>query len=311
MMERIVGLETLVHDTRSVVTVGTFDGVHLGHRSIISYLVERARLRQGISVAVSFHPHPRDVVRGTPTPLLTTVEERADALEALGLDRFIVIPFTPALARMDAAAFVTDVLLARIGLQEIVIGYDHGFGRGREGDSALLRDIGARYGFGVDVIPAQVLEADVVSSTRIRQLLVDEGDVRQAAGMLGRPYRLTGVVVPGDGRGRLIGYPTANLALEDANKVVPMPGVYAVRVWRHDTAAPSDGMLNIGVRPTFDGQDVRIEVHLIDFEADLYGHSLRIDFVERLRDEQKFTTVDALVEQLSKDKARCKAELKR
>ncbi|MDZ4700295.1 MAG: bifunctional riboflavin kinase/FAD synthetase [Rhodothermales bacterium] len=310
-MEYIVGLDSLAHDARSIVTVGTFDGVHLGHRSIIAYLVERAHLRRGISVAVSFHPHPRDVVRGTPTPLLTTIEERAEALDALGLDRFIVIPFTPELAGMDAAAFVTDVLLARIGLQEIVIGYDHGFGRGREGDSALLRELGEQYGFGVDVIPAQVLEADVVSSTRIRQVLVDEGDVRQAAGMLGRPYRLTGSVIRGDGRGRLIGYPTANLAVDNPRKVVPMPGVYAVRVWRPGVATPAAGMLNIGVRPTFNGADLRIEVHLLDVEADLYGHSLRVDFVERIRDEKKFTTVDALVEQLSKDKARCMAELER
>ncbi len=310
-MERIVGLEALTRDMRSVVTVGTFDGVHVGHRSIISYLVDRARSHGGVSVAVSFHPHPRDVVRGTPTPLLTTVEERADALEALGLDRFIVIPFTPELAGMDAAAFVTDVLLASIGLREIVIGYDHGFGRGREGDSALLRELGERHGFGVDVIPAQVLEADVVSSTRIRQLLEYEGDVRQAAGMLGRPYRLTGVVVRGDGRGRLIGYPTANLAVDNPRKVMPMTGVYAVRVWRPESFVPVSGMLNIGVRPTFDGTERRIEVHLLDTDAELYGQSLRVDFVERIRDEQKFTTVDALVEQLSKDKARCKAELER
>ncbi|MEZ4698806.1 MAG: bifunctional riboflavin kinase/FAD synthetase [Rhodothermales bacterium] len=310
-MERVVGMDALERNPLSVVTVGTFDGVHLGHRSIVRYLVQRARSQGGLSVVISFHPHPREVVKGEPMPLLTTVDERADALEDLGLDRFVVIPFTPAFAAMDASAFVEDVLLARVGLKEIVIGYDHGFGKDRAGDSALLRELGARHGFGVDVIPAQVLEADIVSSTRIRQLLVEAGDVRQAAGMLGRPYRLTGEVVHGDGRGRQIGYPTANLAIENPNKVIPRTGVYAVRAWRQGAAAPVGGMLNIGVRPTFDGDSMRIEAHLFDVDASLYGESLRIDFIERIRDEQKFRTIDALIEQLSKDEARCKAELQR
>lgn len=310
-MERFFGWEQLTRHPRSVVTVGTFDGVHLGHRAIMRYLVERARLLEGLSVVVSFHPHPREVVRGTPMPLLTTLEERADALETLGVDRFVVIPFTPEFAALDASVFVSDILVRRIGLMEIIIGYDHGFGKDRAGDGKLLRELGASLGFGVDVIPPHVLEADVVSSTRIRQVLVDSGDVRQAAALLGRPYRLTGQVVRGDGRGRQLGYPTANINLNEPNKVVPRAGVYAVQVWQPDATAPVGGMLNIGSRPTFDGEDLRIEAHLFDVQADLYGQRLRIDFVERIRDEEKFRTVDALVEQLSKDEARCRAELAR
>jgi riboflavin kinase/FMN adenylyltransferase len=309
-MERIVGIEGIVRQPASVVTVGTFDGVHLGHQSILRYLVDRSRLKAGISTVLSFNPHPRQVLTGTPMPLLTTIEERADVLEALGIDRFVVIPFTPEFASLSASAFVTGILVGRVGLQEIVIGYDHGFGKDREGDGELLAALGRQFGFAVDVIPAQVLEADVVSSTRVRQLLVESGDVRQAAGLLGRPYRLTGTVVRGDGRGRHMGYPTANLAI-DMQKVLPRTGVYAVRAWVPGEDEPFGGMLNIGVRPTFDGRDARVEVNLFEFEGDLYGRSLRVDFVEWIRAEAKFQDTATLVEQLSKDEARCKAELAR
>jgi riboflavin kinase / FMN adenylyltransferase len=304
-MKREYGLERVGRHDASVVTVGTFDGMHVGHQAIIRYLLGRARDRDGVSVVVTFDPHPREVVYGEAVPLLTTVEERADVLEAMGVDRFIVLPFTEAFAGLPAHAFVQSVLVDRIGLREIVIGYDHGFGRDRTGDRVLLEEMGTRLGFTVDTIPAQLVDHAVVSSTAIRRLLVDEGDVARAAQMLGRPYRLDATVVPGDGRGRTIGYPTANLQVSHARKVIPKAGVYAVAVSVTGSERAYGGMMNIGVRPTFGGGELRAEVHLFDFEGDLYGASVRVEMVERVRDERRFESVDALREQLSKDRLRC------
>lgn len=305
-MERIYGLEGLTPDRRSVVTVGTFDGVHRGHQALLRYVQERASRYGGRSVAVSFDPHPKEVVTGQPVPLLTTIDERAEALAKIGLDRFVVIPFTQAFSQLRGKAFIREVLAAQIGLQEIVIGYDHGFGRGREGDAELLQELGAELRFAVDVIPAQVVEAHVVSSTEIRHQLTETGDVALAREMLGRAYSLEGTVISGDQRGRTIGYPTANLERAHPRKVVPKIGVYAVEVMLPEGEAVP-GMMNIGRRPTFDGVALRQEVHLLDFEGDLYGQTLRVAFIERLRDEQKFNGIDALVQQLSQDEARCRA----
>lgn len=309
-MKRIFGVDNITRDEESVVTVGTYDGMHLGHQAVIRYLLRRAEAKQGRSVVISFDPHPRDVVRGESTPLLTTIEERAQVLEALGVDRFLVLRFDAALAKLSARAFVETILVEKVGLHEIVIGYDHGFGRGREGDGALLAELGAIHGFSVDVIPPQVLEAHVLSSTEIRRLLMEAGDVRQAASMLGRPYGLVGTVVEGDKRGRMIGFPTANLEVDPPNKVVPLRGVYAVRALRLRTGTAYGGMLNVGIRPTFDGTELRVEVHLFDFEGEIYGEELRIEFVERMREEQKFASIDALKEQLSTDERRSRAALK-
>lgn len=290
----------------SVVTVGTFDGVHLGHQEVIRYLVGRAR-EQGVpGLVVTFDPHPREVVRGEAVPLLTTVEERAHYLAELGVHHTIVIPFNRDFAAIPAARFVEDVLVGRLQMGEIVIGYDHGFGRKREGNADLLRAIGPDLGFRVDVIPAHVVEKHVVSSSQIRTLLIEHGDAGHARELLGRPYRLAGTVVEGDRRGRLIGFPTANLRV-DARKIVPLRGVYAVRAGVGGVRWPA--MMNIGVRPTFDGQEMRLEVHLLGFEGDLYGKEVVVEFIARLRDEQRFDGIDALRRQLEEDAARCSALL--
>lgn len=307
-MERYYGLEELRPDPGAVVTVGTFDGVHVGHQALLAYVRERATAQAGRSVAVSFDPHPREVVHGEPVPLLTTVDERAEAFEALGLDRFVVLPFTKDFAALSPEAFVRDVLVKHVGLREIVIGYDHGFGRGRSGDAELLEQLGAELGFATDIVPPQLVARHVVSSSEVRRLLTEAGDAERAAEMLGRPYALTGRVVEGDRRGRTIGYPTANLAVDHPRKVVPCEGVYAVGV-RLPDGARRGGMLNIGRRPTFGGEERRIEVHLFDFRGDLYGQPLRVEFVARIRDERRFESVEALTEQLSRDAARCKARL--
>lgn len=305
-MKREFGLDAVIPDDEAVVTVGTFDGVHQGHQAILHYLLKRARARNGVSTVVSFDPHPREVVHGETVPLLTTIEERAELLEAHGLDRFVVIPFTNAFARLSPEAYVEEVLLERVGLKEIVVGYDHRFGRDREGDRALLERLGTAYGFTVDVIPPREVDHDVVSSSTIRTLLAEEGDVRRATEMLGHPYALRGTVERGEGRGHALGYPTANLAMQDARKLLPKIGVYATRV-QIDGAGPSyGGMMNIGRRPTFEGMNVTVEVHLLGFEGTLYGETLRVEFLQRLRDERKFDSPDALVAQLSRDEKHCR-----
>jgi riboflavin kinase/FMN adenylyltransferase len=308
-MKREIGLEAITPDERAVVTVGTFDGVHRGHQAILRYLTERARQRQGVSTVVSFDPHPREVVHGESVPLLSTIRERAALLEQYGLERFVVIPFTKTFAQLSPQAYVDEILLQRVGLKEIVIGYDHRFGKNREGDRELLERMGSAHGFSVDVIPPQEVDHDVVSSSKIRALLADEGDVHRAAEMLGRPYALHGTVQEGEKRGRKLGYPTANIGVSDPDKLIPRIGVYATRVQVGDTAPVYGGMMNIGRRPTFDEMEVTVEVHLLGFEGSIYGEMLHVEFLQRLRDEQKFDSVDALVAQLSRDEKHCRSVL--
>lgn len=308
-MKREFGLDATTADDNAVVTVGTFDGVHRGHQAILRYLIDRAERQNGLSTVVSFDPHPREVVHNESVPLLTTVEERAKLLEESGLDRFVVIPFTQSFAQLGPEAYVEEILLGHVGLKEIMIGYDHRFGRNREGDKALLERLGQAHGFTVDVIPPQEVDHDVVSSSRVRELLADEGDIQRATEMLGHPFSLAGTVERGEGRGRKLGFPTANLSLHDERKLVPQIGVYATRVQVGDTRPLYGGMMNIGRRPTFDGMDVTVEVHLLDFEGNLYGEAMRVEFLQRLRDEQKFDSPDALVAQLSRDQEHCRTVL--
>ena len=317
-MKRQIGLGEITKDDCSVLTVGTFDGVHLGHQAIIRYLNERAAKVDGCSVVVSFDPHPREVVLGKHVPLLTTLEERGDLLEAFGVERFVVLPFTRDLSNLSPRDYVEQVLIETIGLREIVIGYDHRFGRDRAGDRATLEALGAEHGFSVDVIPEQNLPSTrsggvhevTVSSSEIRRLLAEEGDVARAAELLGWPYALTGTVIRGDQRGRTIGYPTANLRVHGDRKLVPKPGVYAVRVEYGDETF--GGVMNIGRRPTFETDGaVTVEAHLFDFGREIYGRELEVAFVERIRDEQKFSGPDALVEQLRTDEVQSRVVLRR
>ena len=306
-MKREYGLDSICKDPDSLVTVGSFDGVHLGHRQVLCYLVKRARSRKAKSVVLSFEPHPREVLAGEPIPLLTTIEERAELFEALGLDRFIVIEFTRAFSELSAESFVRQILVGRTGLREIIVGYDHGFGRGRRGNTRLLREMGRALGFAVDVVKAHSVESSVVSSSAIRRRL-HAGDLRGASRMLGRPYGLSGLVVRGAARGGAIGYPTANLEVQCERKVLPCGGVYAVRV--HRCGAAYGGMMNIGSRPTFGSEDtLHLEVHLFDFEDEIYGETLRVSFLERLRDEVAFAGADQLRHQLLEDERQSRAIL--
>ena len=310
-MRRLHGLDQVRKDVASVLTVGTFDGVHLGHQAILRYLLERAGTLGGTSTVLSFHPHPREIVEGTPLSLLTTIEERADIMEEIGLDQLVVLPFTKEFSRLSAEAFVEDVLVRGIGLREIVIGYDHAFGRDRRGNADLLRTLGKKHGFTVDIVPARIIQEQAVSSRKTRRVLEEDGGVEAAADMLGRPYCLTGRVVRGEGRGREMGFPTANIAVEHPRKVIPADGVYAVRVCRlpgDQNASPGNpplpGMMNIGIRPTFGGEQRMIEVHLFDIEEDIYGELLRVEFVSRTRDERRFASKKDLMRQLSQDRVR-------
>jgi riboflavin kinase/FMN adenylyltransferase len=284
----------------TVVTVGTFDGVHRGHRDVLDRLATRAKSLGLRSVLVTFEPHPLEVVNPTAAPLLLTVgEEKREVLAESGIDYLAVVPFTPTLARYAAEDFVTRVLLDRFSMEYLLMGYDHGFGRNREGDVEVLQALGARHGFRVEVVPpVSVGDGRPISSTSIRRAIAG-GDLERAAYGLGRPYALGGRVVPGAARGRGLGFPTINVAPPNPRKLLPPQGVYAVRV--QTPGGVHGGMLNLGPRPTFGDQAVSIEAHLFDASGDWYGAWVRVDFIARLRDTQKFASPAALVEQLRRD----------
>ena len=249
---------------------------------------------------MTFHPHPLRVVRPqTAPPLLTTPAEKRDLLAETGVEYAVFLPFTPAMARLTPRRFVEDILIGRLQLAHLVVGYDHGFGRDRSGSIETLRELGAELGFPVDVVAAVELDGAVVSSTRIRRAL-QEGDVLAAAAALGRPYSLRGTVVRGDGRGRSLGFPTANIDVGEPDKLLPLEGIYAVRAaLRHGYV---DGVLHLGPRPTFPGATPTIELHLFDFNQDLYGQEVQVEFCARVREIRAFGSVAELVDAMRADR---------
>jgi riboflavin kinase / FMN adenylyltransferase len=287
-------------DGGSVVTVGTFDGVHAGHRDIVRRLHERADARGLPAVLITFRPHPLAIVNPSAAPmLLTPDDEQLDALADSGSLLVAVLPFTVALARFTAEDFVLRLLRERYHMQEIVIGYDHGLGRGRQGDAAMLAELGRASGFHVEVVPPALDGVGApISSSAIRTSIA-HGDLERARASLGRPYSVRGRVVAGGKRGRDLGYPTLNLQLADARKLLPPDGVYAVRA--QTSRGMFGGMMNLGGRPTFGDVNRSLEAHLFDVGGDWYGESVSIAFVKRLRDVKRFDGVDALVAQLARD----------
>jgi riboflavin kinase / FMN adenylyltransferase len=283
----------------TVVTVGTFDGVHRGHRRVLHELSRVARARNARSLLITFDPHPLRILRPEHAPpLLSTPAEKIEILAQSDLDRVAFLRFTPTLAAYSPRTFVERILIGRFRMRHLVIGYDHGFGRDRSGDGVTLRAIGEDLGFGVDVVPPVRDDGDTISSSAIRRLLQD-GDVAAAARGLGRPYPVTGTVVRGEGAGRKLGFPTANLEVSSTDKLIPHEGIYAVRAALGDRLA--DGVLHLGPRPTFAGLPPSVELHVFDFDGDLYGRRVRVDFIERIRDIAAFDSVDALVRAMASD----------
>jgi riboflavin kinase / FMN adenylyltransferase len=291
----------------STVTVGSFDGVHLGHQAVLHEIARRATAQGRASVLVTFEPHPLEVVNPQAAPpLLTTDTERREMLAQLPLDYVLFLRFDRRLASFTPEEFVDRVLLDLCQMRELVIGHDHGFGRGRSGDVDTLRRLGVERGFDVDVVDVVDSGEQHVSSSRIRRAVAG-GDLATAARMLGRPYQVSGQVTPGERRGRLLGVPTINLSTLPPQKLLPPDGVYAVRVeWR---GGRLDGMMNQGPKPTFADGRRTLEAHLFDFEGDLYGEWVRIEWVERLRDIERFASVEALKRQLDDDRIRARAAL--
>jgi riboflavin kinase/FMN adenylyltransferase len=295
-----------------VVTVGTFDGVHRGHRDVLSRITTRAEELGLRSVLVTFDPHPLQVINPEAAPALLTVgAERLEIVAESGVDFMAIVPFTPVLQRYSAAQFVDEVLLRRFHVRHLVIGHDHGFGRSREGDEDVLRRLGRERGFDVEVVEAVGdAEGRPVSSTLIRRAVAG-GDLRRAAKGLGRLYSVSGRVIEGDRRGRELGFPTLNVELPppSSHKLLPPRGVYAVRV--QTPSGPFGGMMNMGPRPTFGDAATSLEVHLFDASLDLYEAYVRVEFVSKLRDTRPFADASALVAQLAIDEDNARAALTR
>jgi riboflavin kinase / FMN adenylyltransferase len=291
------GLPADVIDT--VVTVGSFDGVHVGHRDLLRRLGERSAASGLPSVLITFQPHPLEVVNPSVAPrLLTPGQEKLSVIADCGTDYVAVLPFTPQLARYSASMFVEDILLRRFGMVELLVGYDHGLGRGREGDVERLQSLGARHGFPVEVVEAVRLDDMPVSASAIRRA-IEQGELDAGRRMLGRRYDFQGRVGHGAQRGRGLGYPTLNVELPTSRKLLPPPGVYAVLA---ETPRGSfGGMMNLGPRPTFGESDTTLEIHLFDAQGDFYGLEVRVQFVARLRDTMRFSGPAELVAQLALD----------
>jgi len=292
------------HDPRTSVTIGTFDGVHRGHRVILDELIRLARHLAGRSMVVTFHPHPQQVLRrhGDTVQVLTTLDERIDLLDAAGVDVLTVLDFTSDVASTPWRAFAQE-LIDSIGIGHMIFGHDHAFGRDREGTAQTVRKLGAEVGFGVTEVPPLLVDGETISSTKIRRALLT-GDLDRAADYLGRRYSLLGRVIRGDGRGKTLGFPTANIDPLDRAKLIPMDGVYSVSVVIDGTEVR--GMANIGHRPTFtDGLQRVLEVNLFDFDHDIYHNVVTVVFRKFVRSERKFGSSEEFQQQLQKDRIFC------
>ena len=292
-------------NSNSIVTIGVFDGVHRAHRRIIHEITERARNRRGRSVVVTFDPHPKEVVAPTKSPvlLLMTLEERLEALEQLNVDATWIIHFTYEFSRQSAQEFYQKYIIEGVGVSEVVVGYDHMFGRDREGSIDELRSMGEQCRFGVITVGAMDVDGEVVSSSKIRHAL-SGGAVEKAAKLLGQPYELLGIVEKGSSRGTELGFPTANIRPSSPQKLIPQNGVYFVQAEVGRTEY--FGMMNIGLRPTFEGDGHRVlEVHLFDFNGQIYGLEVKTKFLRWIREEKKFSSGEELVSQLRVDREEC------
>ncbi len=308
-MKIFKGIEEITPEYRSsVITIGNFDGIHLAHQEILRRVVREARERKTHSVVITFDPHPQRVLHPERRPfyLLTTLEEKMRLIEALGIDAVLLITFTREFSAVTAEAFVREILWNGLRARKVFIGHDYAFGNRKQGNEDFLRSMGGMLGFEVESINTFMVGGHVVSSTNIRMAIL-EGDVRKAALLLGRPYSLEGTVIRGYQRGREIGVPTANI--EPGKELLPANGVYAVVVDLEGERL--DGVLNVGFNPTFSNDRLSVEVHLMNFEGELYGRSLTVSFIERIRSEMRFESPQKLVEQILADKAKAEQILTR
>lgn len=300
-MKVYTSLDDFLPIPHAVVTQGTFDGVHVGHRQIMERLTSIAHQKGGETVLLTFFPHPRMVLQPEDNTLrlLHTQEEKIEHLAKAGIQHLIIIPFTQEFSRQSSVQFVRDILVGKIGLKTLVIGYDHRFGKNREGSMDDLRQLATEYNFSVEEIAAQDVDATTVSSTKIRTAL-QTGDLVTASKYLGYSYTVSGKVVEGNRMGNKIGFATANIFVEEKYKLIPGDGVYAVKV--HIGNQLFGGMANIGNQPTFTNRKHAVEVNIFNFDRDIYGQPIKVEFVARLRNEMKFSGVDALIAQLNIDK---------
>lgn len=294
------GLDEFKKLDYAVVTSGTFDGVHFGHQKILQRLEEITRNNGGESVLLTYWPHPRLVLYpDQELYLLTSIEEKAELLGKKNVDHLVIIPFTQEFSGMSSEEFIKDILVDKIGTKKLVIGYDHKFGKNRSGSFEELKKDAPIYGFEVEEIPKQMIENNAVSSTKIRKAL-SSGKIEIANEFLGRPFCIHGKVIEGDKIGRTMNFPTANIEITFKHKLIPSEGIYAVKVFIDNKRFR--GMLNIGFRPTFGGTQKRVEVNIFDFDKDIYGDEIKVEFYKKIRSEIKFQNVGALKAQLQKDK---------
>ena len=306
-MKVVQDIQNYSSDTKSILTIGTFDGVHIGHQKIIKALVKKAHNKKLLANVLTFFPHPRMVLqKNSQIKLIDTLAEKETFLRELGVDTLIIHPFSKEFSRLSALEFTRDILVNQLKISELFIGYDHRFGKNREATVADLTSFGKTYDFKVNIIPAQDVSAITVSSTKIRTAILD-GDFIKVVDFLGRFFQLSGTVTKGQSLGRTINFPTANLLIDSQHKIIPPKGVYLVSIFHHQNQYY--GMMNIGTRPTLNGDKQTIEVHIFEFNKNIYGSSLTINFIEKIRDEQKFESFDALKKQLIKDKEICKRNL--
>ncbi len=306
-MEVFEGIENIRRSLKNpVLTIGNFDGVHRGHQTLFQKAREWAATLSGESVVITFHPHPLQVLApGQGPPFITPHERKLELIALCGIDVAVVVPFSRKFAQMSAGDFVKTLLVGKIGPKAIIVGEDYRFGSGREGDTEFLQRMGEQYGFRVETVSGVEMDGTVVSSTLIRQF-IQEGNLREANRLLGRPYEVAGLVVPGHQRGgRLLGFPTANISL--SGQAPPKPGVYAVEV--EIDQRTYGGAANVGYNPTFGGTELSVEVFVFDFQENIYDRSIRVRFIERLRDEKRFSGPDELAVQIAKDVEKAKAIL--
>lgn len=296
-------IEQLPLFQNAVITIGTFDGVHMGHRQIIDKLKSEAKAINGETVIITFHPHPRKVVSSAilGIRLINTLEERIELLEGLGIDHLVIVPFTDAFANQPAEDYVKNFLIDKFHPSTIIIGYDHRFGRDRLGDYRLLEKMANIFDYKLKEIPKHILENISISSTNIREAIL-HSDITTANRLLGYEFFFSGEVVHGDKLGRKLGYPTANLRIQNEEKIIPGNGIYAVYAKSEETAQTLKGMMSIGFRPTVDGKKRVVEVNLFNFDKEIYGQTLKVYVKSFLREEVKYDSLEALVKQIDQDK---------